>query len=294
MNQGPTVVGLGEILWDVFPDGPRFGGAPANFACHAAQLGANAQMVSAVGQDELGQRAIETLQKKNVGTSSIAKINFPTGTVNVQLDKAGKASYQFARDTAWDHLEWSDDLKALAQQTQAVCFGTLGQRSEPSRTVIRSFVESTPKDSALRIFDINLRPPFYSDAIIIESLSIANVLKLNDDELPILAKICGLSGAEIELIKAISQKFRLRLVALTRGNQGAILCQGQEVSEFPGITTKVADTVGAGDSFTAVLAMGLLNGDPLEAINEKACKIAAYVCSQPGATPPLPNHLKSV
>ncbi len=291
MNRGETVVGLGEILWDVFPDGPRFGGAPANFACHAAQLDANAWMVSAVGRDDLGTKALEALEEKHVETSHVRQSEFPTGTVNVKLDEAGKASYEFAKNTAWDHLEWSADLETLAGQTAAVCFGTLGQRSEISRQAIRQFVAATPA-SAFRIFDINLRPPFYSDEIILESLKLANVLKLNDDELPILAKLSGLSGSDIEIMQALCKRFPLRLIALTRGTQGAVLCRAEEVSEFPGIPTTVADTVGAGDSFTAALAMGLLNEDDLSTINERACKIAAFVCSQPGATPQIPAHLK--
>lgn len=292
MNHGHTVVGLGEILWDVFPDGPRFGGAPANFACHAAQLGARAFMVSAVGQDELGTKAIKALEEKRVETSRVARSEFPTGIVTVQLDDAGKASYEFAPETAWDHLEWSDDLKTLADQTAAVCFGTLGQRSESSRRTIQKFVEALSSESALRIFDINLRPPFYSEEIILESLNLANVLKLNDDELPHLAKLCGLTGSEVELMREFSRRYRLKLVALTRGDQGAVLCRGEEISEHPGVTAAVADTVGAGDSFTAALVMGLLNHLPLDAINERACKIAAFVCSQPGATPEIPAHLK--
>jgi fructokinase len=292
MSHKPTVVGLGEILWDVFPEGPRFGGAPANVACHAAQLGASASMVSAVGPDELGDKAIRALKEKGVETSRVAESNFPTGIVNVQLDKAGKASYQFAADTAWDHLEWSTGLETLAGKTQAVCFGTLGQRSEMSRQTIHEFVKSVPADS-LRVFDINLRPPFYTDAIIRDSLAIANILKLNDDELPILARLSGLRGSDVEILKALSEQQKLRLVALTRGDQGAVLCRGEEISDCPGFPTTVADTVGAGDAFTAALVIGLLNNRPLDAINEAACKIAAFVCSQPGATPELPSNLKT-
>jgi fructokinase len=291
MNHGHTVVGLGEILWDVFPDGPRFGGAPANFACHAAQLGATAHMVSAIGPDELGVKALKALEDKGVNTSRVARSEFPTGVVNVELDAAGKASYQFAMNTAWDHLEWRDDWKQLTDQTAAVCFGTLGQRSESSRRAIQRFVEATSSATAFRIFDINLRPPFHTDEIILESLALANVLKLNDDELPILARLCGLEGAEVELMQALADRYQLRVVAVTRGHQGAVLCRGKEVSEFPGVSTTVKDTVGAGDSFTAALAMGLLENHALDAINQRACRIAAYVCSQSGGTPLIPADL---
>lgn len=292
MDNTGIVVGLGEVLWDVFPDGPRFGGAPANFACHAAQLAAKARMASAVGHDELGQKALRVLEEKQVDTSCVMRSTYPTGTVDVQLDSAGKASYKFAEDTAWDHFEWSDGLNELAGNASVVCFGTLGQRSETSRNTIRRFLDSTDPEIALRVFDINLRPPFYSDPIILDSLKLANVLKLNDDELPILAKLCGLSGSDVELMREIAQKFDLRVVALTRGDQGAVLCRGDEVSEHAGVATTVVDTVGAGDSFTAALVTGLLENRDLDSVNERACRIAAYVCSQAGGTPPIPEELK--
>jgi fructokinase len=292
MNHRHTVVGLGEILWDVFPDGPRFGGAPANFACHAAQLGAQAFMVSAVGQEELGTKALKALQDKGVETSHVTRSEFPTGIVTVQLDEAGKASYVFASNTAWDHLEWTEELKSLADQTDAVCFGSLGQRSEESRRTIQRFVEAVSPETAIRIFDINLRPPFFSDDVILESLQLANVLKLNDDELPILSAMCGVQGSETEQMQELSRRYGLKLVALTRGERGAVLIQEEEISEHPGVPTKVADTVGAGDAFTAALAMGLLNQEPLDAINQRASRIAAFVCSQPGATPEILAELK--
>ncbi len=293
MSDRPMVVGLGEVLWDVFPDGPRFGGAPANFACHAAQLGAAASMVSAVGPVELGLLAINALEEKNVSTDHIAQTEFPTGVVNVKLDEAGRASYEFAANTAWDHMEWSEDLQTLAERTAAVCFGSLGQRSDISRQTIQRFVAAVPAETSLRIFDINLRPPFYSEEILRESLELANGLKLNDDELPILAKLCGISGSEIEQMQELGRCFDLQLVALTRGDKGAVLSRGEDISEYPGVPTKVIDTVGAGDAFTAALVMGLLNQEPLDAINERACRLASFVCSQPGAVPKIPPELKS-
>ena len=291
MQPQRIVVGLGEILWDVFPDGAKFGGAPANVACHAAQLGADARMASAVGRDDLGDKALAALQEKGVSTECVLQTDYPTGTVLVKLDAAGKASYEFAEGTAWDHLEWLPSLAMLAAQTEAVCFGTLGQRSELSRQTIRRFVQSTP-ETALRIFDINLRPPFYTEEILWASLRIANVLKLNDDELPILANHCELPGGdEVEQIQKLARKFDLHLVALTRGDRGAVLCRGDEVSEFAGKPVRVVDTVGAGDAFTAALITGLFRKGELDPINERACRIAAYVCTQPGATPQIPVHL---
>lgn len=284
----PVIVGLGEVLWDVFPDGPRFGGAPANYACHAANLGASSRMVSAVGRDELGDRALQAFSDHAVGTSAVQRNGYPTGAVYVQLDAEGRASYEFLDNTAWDHLEWSPELEELAPRTDAVCFGTLGQRSHESRQPIRRFVTSTPV-SCLRIFDVNLRPPFYADNTILESLKIANILKLNDDELPIVAELCGLSGSDGEIMQSLGQRFDLRLVALTRGAQGALLMRGDEVSEHPGVATSVIDTVGAGDAFTAALTLGLLAELELEVINDRASRVAAFVCSQAGATPRLPD-----
>ena len=285
----PAIVGLGEILWDVFPDGPRFGGAPANFACHVAGLGGTAEMVSAVGRDELGERALEELHKRNVGTCGVHRhADRATGVVTVSLDDDGHASYAFAADTAWDALPWSDDLARLAARTSAVCFGTLGQRSDCSRETIRRFVAAT-EPTTLRIFDVNLRPPFVSDAVILESLALANVLKLNDEELPALAALCAWTGSDVEIMQKLADRFTLRAVALTRGAAGAALLRGGQVSEHPGIETHVVDTVGAGDAYTAVLTLGLLEGRNLDAINRLACQVAAFVCSQSGATPQLPD-----
>ena len=289
-NSKPVVVGLGEVLWDVFPDGARFGGAPANYACHAASLGADAYVASAVGRDELGDRALQALQDNNVDTRAVAKYEAPTGAVHVTLDDAGKAAYEFLADTAWDRLEWSNTLRDLAARTNAVCFGTLGQRSARSQETIRRFVEATPKD-CLRIFDINLRPPFFTNHAILESIQLANVLKLNDDELPLVATLLDLSGNDQEMMQAIATEFSLQLVALTRGEHGALLLRESETSEHPGISTTVADTVGAGDSYTAALTLGLLANHSLDSINAHASRVAAYVCSQSGATPKLPADL---
>lgn len=293
MSDTTTIVGLGEILWDVFPDGPKFGGAPANFACSVAALcpkGVRVEMASSVGQDELGDRALQTLNDKSVGTTFVQRAEQPTGQVLVQLDAEGHASYEFAADTAWDNLQWSDDLGQLAAKTRACCFGSLAQRSESSRHAIQRFASATPP-SSLRIFDVNLRPPFFNDSIILESLQLANVAKLNDEELPVLASICGFEGGPVELMRQLADRYDLRFVALTRGSEGSILMTRDEVSEQTGIPTQVVDTVGAGDAFTATLAVGLLDGIDLDTINRHACSVAAYVCSQPGATPSLPDEL---
>lgn len=285
-----TVVGLGEVLWDLFPDGARFGGAPANVACHARQLGAKAVMVSAVGDDELGDKALAALRDMNVSTDAVAKLPQPTGSVKVELDAHGKASYEFAADTAWDNLPWTPTLQGIAANADAVCFGTLGQRSPVARQTIRRFLAETPSP-ALRIYDVNLRPPFYSDQLVTESLQIANTVKLNDDELPLAASWCDLTGDEVAVMKQLLERFDLKLVALTRGSHGATLVTKDRVCTNDGVQVEVADTVGAGDSFTAALAVGILRDDDLDHVLDHACRLAAYVCTQPGATPKLPDDL---
>ncbi|MBN2021186.1 MAG: hypothetical protein JW809_00185 [Pirellulales bacterium] len=280
----PIVVGLGEVLWDVFPDGPRFGGAPANFACHAAALGAAAHMVSCVGADELGEKALETLRYHRVDTATVGRsAEFPTGTVRVDLG-TGQPRYEITTGVAWDHLAWSDELAALAARTNAVCFGTLGQRGEASRAVIARFVQST-RPAALRILDINLRPPFFDDDAILRSLGLANVLKLNDEELPMVASACGLAGTDLERMAQLRERFGISLVALTRGARGAVLIRDDEVSDQPAVATHVVDTVGAGDAFTAAMTLGLLRGRDLDTINRSACQTAAHVCAHAGAAP---------
>jgi len=295
MARRATVIGIGEILWDVFPDGPRFGGAPANFACNVAELardGIDVYAAGAVGGDDLGRRAIEALHAHGVDTSVVAVVGRSTGQVLVKLDAAGRASYEFAADAAWDNLVWSDGLEQLAARATAVCFSTLGQRNEISRRTIRRFVRTTPA-ACLRVLDINLRPPFWNEEILFQSLHLANVLKLNDAELSILADMLRWSDADFELLQRLVDRFSLQLVALTRGASGAILLsESGEQSDLPGQPTIVVDTVGAGDAFAAVLVIGLLSGHPLAKINAWGNRVAAFVCSQPGATPHIPHYLR--
>ncbi|RLS33574.1 MAG: carbohydrate kinase [Planctomycetota bacterium] len=290
-----VVVGLGEILWDIFPDGPRCGGAPANFACIAAGLAEDrfeVVMASSVGSDDLGDRAIESLTQHNVKTSCVQRASRPTGQVLVELDSKGVARYQFAVDAAWDHLEWSDDLERLAARTDAVCFGTLGQRSLLSRETIQRFLKAG-RPVSLRILDLNVRKPFVSESVIVESLKCANVLKLNDEELPVLATLCGFLGSDQKVMQRIAELFDLQAFALTRGDQGALLGRGREISEHSGTIVDVVDTVGAGDAFTAVLTLGLLEGLDLDVINRTACEVAAFVCSQSGGTPKISRQIGS-
>lgn len=292
MSVPPVIVGIGEVLWDVYPDAAHFGGAPANFASHAASLGAKARMVSAVGTDEFGDGALESLRLRGVECASVKRDPIhPTGQVLVSLDTAGQPTYEFAADTAWDHLTWSNDLESLARQSDAVCFGTLGQRSPSSRDSIRQFVKTTPAE-ALRVFDVNLRQRFYDAETIESSLQIASAVKLNEDELPIVAEFCGINGSTPrQMLRELVRRYELRLAALTRGPGGALLISPAEESERPAVPAVVVDTVGAGDAFTATLVFDFLGGLPLGAINAHANAVASFICSQPGATAQIPHNL---
>lgn len=293
MQQEPLIVGLGETLWDVFPDGPKLGGAPLNYACSASELAgakANVSLVSAVGSDELGRNAVQAVRQHGVDNSYVQTIDKPTGQVLIELDSDGVASYEFVSDTAWDALQWNPGLQQLATRTSAVCFGTLGQRSSQSRATIRKFVAATSSDT-LRILDVNLRPPHYDNQVILESLELANLLKLNDDELPILAELCGAQGNDVEVSQQLAERYQLRYVAVTRGAEGGLLVSSDAVSDRPGVPVEVADTVGAGDAFTAALTLGLLAGHDLDRVNQNAVTVAAFVCSQSGATVKFPQHL---
>ena len=294
MSARPVIAGIGEVLWDVYPDAAHFGGAPANFACHASSLGAEAWMVSAVGADELGDRARAALRAHGVECGRVSRdARHATGRVLVTLNAASQASYEFAADTAWDHLAWSDDIAALAARCDAVCFGTLGQRSPVSRETIRRFVEATPR-AALRVFDVNLRQRFYDAQTLQTSLQMASALKLNDEELPIVAELCGVHATTPrEMLIELMSRYDLRLAALTRGPHGSLLVSTNDEDECPAPATTVVDTVGAGDAFTATLVSGFLRGLPLAEINRHANAVASFVCSQKGATPPLPEHLRN-
>lgn len=294
-----TIIGLGEILWDIFPDATRFGGAPANFACSTAGLKtipADVYMLSAVGKDSLGQQAIQALSDHDVRTDAIQQNANATGQVNVTLDKHGSASYEFAADAAWDNFSWSDDLADLAAKADAVCWGTLGQRCQTSQDVIKKFVAATPPD-CLRVLDINLRCPFWNQTVLKESLPMANVLKCNEDELPVLSEVFEINGDDRSILLHLKQRFGLKLVALTRGDRDSMLLHEDEqtgdleISQLPAIPAEVVDTVGAGDCFTAAIVLGMLGKMRLTDLHQWACQVSAYVCSQPGATPTFPADL---
>ncbi len=284
-------IGIGEILWDLLPAGKQLGGAPANFAYHAQTLGSRGVVVSSVGKDELGQEILTRLKELQIYSGHIAiDREHPTGTVTVELDSRGIPEYTINEDVAWDYIPLSEDLIELAQQADAVCFGSLCQRSEVSRSTIRLFLSAT-KEGCVRVFDINLRQSFFTGEDIVSLLGICNVLKLNDDELPVVADILGITGDESEILNQLLDRYGLRLIALTRSSQGSRLISEADDQSHPGFAVEVVDTVGAGDSFTAAVVMGLLQDDTLVDINEKANRIASFVCSQNGATPQLNKEL---
>ncbi|MFO7821859.1 MAG: carbohydrate kinase [Lentisphaeria bacterium] len=284
-----NIIGIGEILWDIFPEYKQLGGAPPNFACHCSQLGANAYPVSCIGRDSLGKEITKQLSALKVDDSYIAVTNsYPTGTVQIELDDNGKPTYEICENVAWDVIPFSTQLKELAAKTDAVCFGSLAQRNEVSRNTIQRFLQAMAPD-AVKIFDVNLRQSFYSQTVINESLRECNILKLSDEELPVLAAMFGMAGTIEEQLAALIEKYNLRLIAYTRGADGSIMMTPSETDAHPGLPGKAIDSVGAGDSFTAALCIQWLTKKPLKSINEFANRVATYVCSQAGATPVLPD-----
>ena len=287
------LVGIGEVLWDLLPAGRQLGGAPANFTYHARALGADARLISRVGQDDLGHEALDRLTKLRMPTDCIEVDRaLPTGTVSVEVAADGQPHFTIHEHVAWDALSGEPAGRLTVAAADAVCFGTLAQRSEPSRSSIISLVAAAPPH-ALRILDVNLRQNYFSSRLINESLAFTDVLKLNETELPHLAAMFDLSGDERSQILQLAERNLLRVVAFTRGGRGSLLYSDGQWSELAGVPTQVADTIGAGDSFTAALALGLLAGWPLEEIHLRASEVAAYVCSQPGATPVLPERLRA-
>jgi len=285
------IIGLGEILWDMLPDGKVLGGAPANFACHAGFLGAEGIAISAVGDDELGREILDVLAQMGLSAETIAiDGDHPTGTVSVHLDAGGKPSYTIEENVAWDYIPAGETLLAAAAGASAICFGSLAQRSEVSRLSIRAMLDAAGTDS-IRVFDVNLRGDFYGPEVITESLTAASVLKVSDEELPVIASMLSMDGDTIRVAEQLTEAYSLQLVAVTRGEHGSLLLADGEVSDHPGHKAQVADTVGAGDSFTAAMVMGMLAGHDLDRINEQASRVAAFVCSQKGATPTLGDDL---
>ncbi len=283
-----AILSLGEVLWDLFPEAERFGGAPANFACHAAILGAKVSMVSAVGDDQYGREAMKILRRYSVDVSLLQVIpGARTGTVGVELDGAGKPTFTIHEDSAWDRIEWTGDLESRVTSSDAVYFGTLGQRSAVSRNTIRRCIETAREIGIPRVVDINLRPPFFGSGMIRESIQLASILKLSDEELSEVCEACSIERRDspYAMLQQLMDTQRLDLVVMTRGAKGAVLATHDGIIKQPGIPTMVQDTVGAGDSFTAAFLLGLLRGDSYEQNLLKACSTAAAVCSHSGAVP---------
>jgi fructokinase len=285
MSKRNIIVGLGELLWDLFPSRKQLGGAPANFAYITSLLGDEGIPASRLGGDSLGADATRRLVELGLSTEFIQKdADHPTGTVKVAVDRAGQPRFEIFESVAWDFLEWTPQWQKLAQQADAVCFGSLAQRSEHSRATIGRFLLALRK-SAVRVFDVNLRQNFYSAEVLSESMKLATIVKLNHEELP---KIMSLFELEIRGEEASARQLLLhgaKLVCVTRGGNGSLLVSAGESSEHPGFRVKVADTVGAGDAFTAALVHGYLRGTSLAQINETANRVGAWVASQLGATP---------
>lgn len=292
-NQKRYVVGLGEVLWDVLPEGKKLGGAPSNFAYHAGQfLGMdNTIAVSALGEDKLGEETIKALEEHQLNCL-LPRVPYPTGTVQVQLDEQGIPTYDIKENVAWDNIPFTKEIEDVASSCRAVCFGSLAQRNVVSRETIHRFLDLTPKD-CMKIFDINLRQNFYNKEIIKESLQRCNVLKINDEELVLIGRMFGYPGLDIEnKCWLILGKYNLDMLVLTCGTNGSYVFTPGQMSFQETPKVEVADTVGAGDSFTGSFCAAILNGKPVTEAHKLAVEVSAYVCTQNGAMPTLPETFK--
>ena len=286
-----TVVGLGELLWDVFPKGKELGGAPANFAYMTSLLGDLGVVASRVGSDALGRTAGRRLQRIGLhGQYLQIDTIHPTGTVQVQVDPAGQPTFEIAESVAWDFFEWTPEWEKLASTADAVCFGSLAQRSSQSRDTIRAFLKEVRRGTT-RVFDVNLRQSFYSADTLAESMKLTDIVKLNQEELPIVVKLLGHAFQDDErAARWLRDTYSLQLVCVTRGAKGSLLVNSSEVSQHPGCRVVVADTVGSGDAFTAALVYHYLRRASLATLNEAANRMGAWVASQTGATPPRDDY----
>ena len=288
----PVVVGLGEILWDMLPEGRQLGGAPANFAYHCHALGAESLVVSAVGDDKDGVDIVNSLTELGIETSYLEKVHeYPTGTVSVELDQHGYADYTIHSPVAWDSITWSESLALLANKCNAVCFGSLAQRNTVSRKTIQRFLAATSVE-CMRVYDVNLRQDYATQEIVRRSLTHANLLKLNDEELPVVASMLGIGETdESSIVNQLLSTYDLICVMVTKGSTGSTLYTKDEVSFCESRDVSVVDTVGAGDSFTAAAVMGFIEGKTLKGLHQRASKVADYVCTKHGATPLIKQDL---
>jgi fructokinase len=286
-----NIVGLGELLWDVLPKGKELGGAPANFAYMTSLLGDHGIVASRVGGDALGRTAGRRLERIGLRSKFLQlDTKHPTGTAKVDVDPTGQPTFDFPENVAWDFFEWTPEWQKLASTTDAVCFGTLAQRSPQSRATIRLFLQEVARGTT-RIFDVNLRPKSYSAEILDDSMKLADIVKLNQDELRIVVKLLGSDLSDEErAARWLRDTYGLRLVCITRGAKGSLLVSPTEVSQHSGIRVVVADTVGSGDAFTAALIYHYLRHGTLATMNEAANRMGAWVASQTGATPPRDDY----
>jgi fructokinase len=280
------VVGLGEVLWDLFPSGACLGGAPANFAYIITLMGDRGIVASRVGEDSRGVEALRRLDELGLDIDHIqTDRDHPTGTVNVEVDGNGQPRFEIARPVAWDHLQWTSDWRCLAETVDAICFGSLAQRSAMSRETIQRFLGAA-SPGTLKIFDVNLRQSFYSQEILAASMKLADIVKLNNDELPKIMSLSRLPHKdELSSARGLIEEYELELVSITRGGRGSLLVSSKNSSEHPGFKVHVADTVGSGDAFTAGLVHEYLHGASLDLMNEVANLVGAWVASEVGAMP---------
>lgn len=286
------VIGLGEALWDILPEGKKIGGAPANFAYHVSQFGLESRVVSAVGNDKLGNEITEVFREKGL-QQTIEKVAYPTGTVQVELDPQGIPCYDIKENVAWDNIPFSEKIEEVARQTYAVCFGSLAQRNIVSRETIHAFLNAIPDaPEHYKIFDINLRQGFYTKETLCHSMQQCNILKINDEELVTVSRMFGYPGIDLQdKCWILLAKYNLRMLILTCGINGSYVFTPGHVSFVETPSVEVADTVGAGDSFTAAFISGLIKGLPIPEAHQLAVNVSAYVCTQHGAMPVLPAHL---
>ena len=286
------IVGMGEALWDVLPEGKKIGGAPANFAYHVSQFGLPSCVVSAIGDDKLGAEIIENFNAKGL-QQLIETVPYPTGTVQVEIDQAGIPQYEIKENVAWDNIPYTARLENLAQRTRAVCFGSLAQRSVVSRTTINRFLDAMPLDNdPLVVFDVNLRQGFYNKDILCNSMKRCNILKINDEELVTVSRMFGYPGIDLQdKCWILLGKYNLKMLILTCGINGSYVFTPGNVSFHPTPLVEVADTVGAGDSFTAAFISSILKGKTVPEAHKRAVETSAFVCTQQGAMPLLPAEL---
>lgn len=287
------IVGMGEALWDCLPEGRKIGGAPANFAYHAAQFGFNSLAVSAIGNDELGDEIVETFNQNNL-KYRLERVDFPTGTVQVTLDEKGIPCYEIMENVAWDNIPYSPELEEVAKNCVAVCFGSLAQRNSVSKETINRFLDAMPEsEDVLKVFDINLRQHFYCKETIENSLNKCNILKINDEELVVVSEMFGYEKtlSQEEACRRILNEYNLRMLILTCGTEGSYVLTADETSFQPTPKVEVADTVGAGDSFTGSFIASILKGKTIVEAHKRAVEVSAYVCTQNGAMPKMPADL---